>query len=383
MNLCGNALAPRVHVWVVMDLEDSTGKYKISEAKTRHRALLTIFAVGFCIGMLMSEVQFMVNVRRGLKRQLLVAHSQDGVTPAASKIDNRAAARTDDPLEKTLMLVAPDMEVMVAVSNKNPLFEGMLDTFLSGVKQAQISNYLVVALDKETESAMLEKNVNVFYWDLKITEAQRKTGENHAVSALKFRILKRFLKLGWNVFLSDVDVCVLSNPFKELFRDSDIEGMSDGFDDRTAYGSIEYFDDPSMGWARSAQYYKRFNLNSGLFYVKANERTIDLMQRLEDRLDKEDAWDQSAFNEAVFFLSHDDYKSPQVSVRVLNIYKFMNSKVLFKDVRKRSKSPGNPVTVHINYHPDKHERMKAVFKYYLDGDKKALDPFPGGSEKGT
>ena len=36
-----------------------------------------------------------------------------------------------------------------------------------------------------------------------------------------------------------------------------------------------------------------------------------------------------------------------------------------------------------DYHPDKHERMKAVFKYYLDKDEAALKPFPGGSEPGT
>ncbi len=37
--------------------------------------------------------------------------------------------------------------------------------------------------------------------------------------------------------------------------------MSDGFDEHTAYGAIDGFDDPSMGWARFAQLYKRFNFN--------------------------------------------------------------------------------------------------------------------------
>ena len=43
------------------------------------------------------------------------------------------------------------------------------------------------------------------------------------------------------------------DPFKHLYRDSDVEGMSDGFDERTAYGFIDGHDDPSMGWARYAQ----------------------------------------------------------------------------------------------------------------------------------
>lgn len=35
---------------------------------------------------------------------------------------------------------------------------------------------------------------------------------------------------------------------------------------------------------------------------------------------------QSVYNEELFFLSHDDYVSPGLSVRVMNIHKFMNSK---------------------------------------------------------
>ena len=40
----------------------------------------------------------------------------------------------------------------------------------------------------------------------------------------------------------------------------------------------------------------------------------------------------------------------QVTVRAMSIYKFMNSKVLFKDVRHRAEAeaPGMPVMVHIS-----------------------------------
>lgn len=34
------------------------------------------------------------------------------------------------------------------------------------------------------------------------------------------------------------------------------------------------------------------NMNSGLFYIAANERTISLMKRVAGRLAKEKAWDQ-------------------------------------------------------------------------------------------
>lgn len=71
---------------------------------------------------------------------------------------------------------------------------------------------------------------------LQVSEAQKNVGSNHAVSGLKFRILHRFLQLGYSVLLSDVDIIFLQNPFEHLYRDSDIESMTDGWDNQTAYG---------------------------------------------------------------------------------------------------------------------------------------------------
>ena len=39
------------------------------------------------------------------------------------------------------------------------------------------------------------------------------------------------------------------------------------------------------------------------------------------------AWDQSVYNQEIFFLAHGPYTAPNVTVRVMDIYKFMNSKV--------------------------------------------------------
>jgi hypothetical protein len=65
---------------------------------------------------------------------------------------------------------------------------------------------------------------------------------------------------------------------------------------------------------RFAQKESQFAFNSGLFYVAANLRTIELMERLERRLSREKYWDQTAYNEEIFFLSHGNYKSPKVSM---------------------------------------------------------------------
>ena len=73
---------------------------------------------------------------------------------------------------------------------------------------------------------------------LQISEAQKDVGSNHAVSGLKFKILSHFLQLGYAVLLSDVDIVTLQNPFQHLYRDSDVEAMSDGWNNATAYGTI-------------------------------------------------------------------------------------------------------------------------------------------------
>ena len=88
-------------------------------------------------------------------------------------------------------------------------------------------------------------------------------------------------------------------------------------------------------------------------------------------------------NEEMFFPSHGDHVNPGVTTRVMKIDVFMNSKTLFVVARHDKKRMRNlkPAMVHVNYHPDKWERMKAIWAYFVDGKKKALDAFPDGSCK--
>ncbi len=44
--------------------------------------------------------------------------------------------------------------------------------------------------------------------------------------------------LNTSVLLSDVDILTLKNPFEHLYRDEDVESLSDGFDENTAYGEM-------------------------------------------------------------------------------------------------------------------------------------------------
>lgn len=283
-------------------------------------------------------------------------------------------------LAKVLEKVAVQREVIVALANSN--VKGMLEVWFNSIKKVGIPNYLVVALDDEIVNFCESNDVPVYKRDPdEGIDSIGKTGGNHAVSGLKFHILREFLLLGYGVLLSDVDIVYLQNPFHFLYRDSDVESMTDGHNNITAYGYDDVFDDPSMGWARYAHTMRIWVYNSGFFYLRPTIPSIELLDRVANRLSHEKAWDQAVFNEELFFPSHSGYNGLHASRRTMDFYLFMNSKVLFKTLRKNANlSKLKPVIVHVNYHPDKLPRMKAVVEFYVNGKRDALKPFPDGSD---
>jgi len=42
-----------------------------------------------------------------------------------------------------------------------------------------------------------------------------------------------------------------------------------------------------------------------------------------------------------------------------------------------------PVSIHINYHPEKEQRMRSVVAYYFEGQRDALDGWNGGEGQNT
>lgn len=84
--------------------------------------------------------------------------------------------------------------------------------------------------------------------------------------------------------------------------------------------------------------------------------------------------------QVIFFPSHGDYRDPSITRRVMDYMSFMNSKTLFTIVRKDQALHRHlPVTIHVNFHSDKHPRMLAVVQRYVHRDIQALDSFPDAS----
>ncbi|KAJ8772736.1 hypothetical protein K2173_027913 [Erythroxylum novogranatense] len=205
-------------------------------------------------------------------------------------------------LAKLLEEVAIGKEVIVALANSR--VKDMLEVWFTSIKRVGIPNYLVIALDDHILDFCKSNDVPVYKRDPdKGIDSVGREGSNHAVSGLKFRILREFLQLGYSVLLSDVDIVYLQNPFDYLYRDSDVESMSDGHNNYTAYGFDDVFDEPAMGWARYAHTVRIWVYNSGFFYIRPTVPSIELLDRVAGRLSRDpNSWDQAVFNEELFFL---------------------------------------------------------------------------------
>ncbi|KAI4389577.1 hypothetical protein MLD38_001791 [Melastoma candidum] len=286
-------------------------------------------------------------------------------------------------LAKLLREISVNREVMVAVANSHVMDK--LEVWFNNIKRVGVTNYLVVALDVQVEKFCSQNGVPVYKpGPNKEFDSIGKMKRSPAVSGLKFQVLREFLVLGYGVLLSDADVVILRNPFDHIYRDSDVESMTDGHDNYTSYGFIDVFDDPSFGWSRIVHSTRLWVFNSGFFYLRPTEAAIELMDRVTARLRLDpNLWDQDVFNEELFFPSRPGYDGLQASKRTMDYYLFMNSKVLFKYVRKDPKllAELRPVIIHVNYHPDKLVRMKAVVEFYVNGNKEALMPFRDGTRR--
>ncbi len=166
--------------------------------QVRNRALLSFFVVGLCVGLMVAERVYLSRggavpkpriLQTEYDRQQRHHHLGAGSAAGGARVLTAgdrlgAAARAVDPaailplpedqpprddLEAQLRVVAPSHEVLVAVANKNTWQgDGMLLTFLNGVRNAGVKNHLVVAIDHETKDWCDKNGFHAWYLDLQV-----------------------------------------------------------------------------------------------------------------------------------------------------------------------------------------------------------------------
>ena len=270
-----------------------------------------------------------------------------------------------EDLCNVLREVAINREVMVAVANSHA---PGIDEFLNRVVSLGVKNFVVVALDDALARRLKARGIAFYRYE---SDARG----NHGVSAMKFPILREFLSVGCSVLLTDTDVVYLQNPMDMLYRDTDVEGMSDGWDLESLHGYADAVNDPLGGRLKENHALRIGCLNSGLWYVAATKASLRLMRIMEYRLSTENLWDQTGYNLELTLPSRDDHVVAGATMRVLSPWCFMNSKVFYRNMRQQPWfRKHTPVAVHVNYHTDKMQKMAEIIKFY-DEDRES-GPLP-------
>lgn len=88
-----------------------------------------------------------------------------------------------------------------------------------------IPQVLVIALDQRLATWLESRGVA--YW----LQADGHGGAgSHKISAQKFKFIGSILSVGASVLVTDIDVVYIQDPFRYLYRDSDLEGTNDGWE---------------------------------------------------------------------------------------------------------------------------------------------------------
>ena len=254
---------------------------------------------------------------------------------------------------------------------------------------------MVVALDAKTAGWCAERGAPYYHRELKSLTGST---DNHATSGLKFRVLHEFLSVGASVLLSDVDVVWMRNPFggarairagaagratarweeSAIYGDSDVEGMTDGWDDVSAYG----FEHRAQNGVPMRRLVAR---NSGLFYLSATREALRMVERLAERMATEaNTWDQTAYNEEQVYLWSSDRGSAGRAARARGVTQRVMNRVLPKHqvsvpvhalrrgAVRRIPARRCVVSAHVNYHPEKPQRMVTLIAQHLKGERDAI-----------
>jgi len=196
------------------------------------------------------------------------------------------------------------------------------------------------------------------------------------------------LRAGLGVLFTTPTTVFLTDPFAYLYRDSDIEAMSTCWDDGSATGYNHVLDDPSMGFTRFCHGSRIVGYEPGLFFAMPTAQAATIATRMGAQLRRQPSLPAEERNterelwlKELWLPSHHGYAAVGAILRVMNHLCFVNSKVLFRQLRQKTKGHP-PVLVQINFHSDAIPRMAAVIARYLDGDPKPLSALPLADSSG-
>mmetsp|Transcript_13323 Transcript_13323/g.36394 ORF Transcript_13323/g.36394 Transcript_13323/m.36394 type:complete len:619 (+) Transcript_13323:44-1900(+) len=261
-----------------------------------------------------------------------------------------------------------------------------LRLMLASAAHAGVTNIVVGAADAGLSDALGDTGT-IPVIDVSALLPAHSDNPTARVAEMRWLLLRGLLEAGLAVFVSSASTLFISNPFASLYRDADIEAMSLGWDDPSAYGYNHVIDDPSMGFTRFCHGSRIVGYEPRLFYASPTPETVSLADRMAQRLRAAGesvhsgsasdialmiaTTERESFSRELWLPSRNEYVNPGAILRVMNYLCFANSKVLSRQVLQAYASK-KPVLVNVNYHTDAPVRMRAASAAFVDGNTATL-----------
>lgn len=213
-------------------------------------------------------------------------HREEEAHRAVAVLGMQPVKAEDHKLTKKLIQkVASEGTVMVTWANFHYLDFTL--NWVQHVQAANISAYLVGAMDDELLQALLERGINCFGMQsgLSIEDFGWGSKQFHKMGREKIGLVLTFTNMGFDVVVSDVDTVWLQNPLPYLgnYPEADILVSSDSLHATTTDGALEMY--PGAGVA-----------NIGIMLFRSSAM-IFAQEWNEALLANDDYWDQNAFND--------------------------------------------------------------------------------------
>ena len=132
-----------------------------------------------------------------------------------------------------------------------------------------------------------------------------------------------------------------------------------------------------------------YRYEPGFFFAMPTDEAVALTARMATQLilpktkltgtsstSEVSAAEREAFVHELWLPSHHEYASVGAILRVMNYLCFVNSKVLFRQLRNLPSGGTKPTAIQINYHSDTVVRMRAAMARYFDNDRETLNRLP-------
>ena len=139
------------------------------------------------------------------------------IPPEFLKHADRDLARIRCLLEE----VAPSRQVVVAMATNN--FHqpgGFVENWVTGVKQAGMTNYVVIGMDNLIVSRLQKEGINV--WQFHQVKQMQAYGVMKSVAGAKYTLVLTLNALGWDVLMTDLDVRFYRNAFDSIPKGVDV-----------------------------------------------------------------------------------------------------------------------------------------------------------------